>query len=61
MIDLSDVTERLPAVRRIGRVRTTAIHWIPGLRRDAPKRNFVLLIAYLELLLFGMTLLRHAL
>ena len=61
MIDVSDVTERLPIVRGIGQVRTTVVHWIPGFREDAPKRNFVLLIAYLEILLFAMTLLRHAL
>ncbi|MEF8863915.1 MAG: hypothetical protein V5A29_19525 [Haloarculaceae archaeon] len=61
MIDVSVVTERLPSVSGLGRARSTAVRWIPGLREDAPKRNFVLLIAYVELLLFGLSLLRHVL
>jgi hypothetical protein len=60
MIDVSAVTDRLPAVP-VGRVGNAIIRWVPGLKEDAPKRNFVLLIAYLELLLFGMSLVRHLL
>jgi hypothetical protein len=58
MIDVSAVTDRLPAVP-VGRVGKAAVRWVPGLKEDAPKRNFVLLIAYLELLLFSVSLLRH--
>ena len=61
MIDVSDVAERLPAVLRTGRAWGSVLRWVPGLKRDAPKRNVVLLIAYLELLLFGLALLQHVL
>jgi len=58
MIDVSAVTDRLPALS-VGRVGKTIVRWVPGLKEDAPKRNFVLLIAYLELLLFSVSLIRH--
>lgn len=61
MIDVSDVAERLPAVPEMSSVSNAVIRWIPGFKNEAPKRNFVLLIAYLELLLFGLALLRHTL
>jgi len=61
MIDVSDVAERLWAVPRTSRAWRSVVRWVPGLKRDAPKRNVVLLIAYLELLLFGLALLQHVL
>ncbi|MEF8802344.1 MAG: hypothetical protein V5A27_09270 [Halapricum sp.] len=59
MVDVSAVTERLPTVPGTGRAWNAVVDLVPGLRREAPKRNLVLLIAYLEVLLFGLSLLRH--
>jgi hypothetical protein len=61
MIDVSAVTDRLPSASGLSRVRIAVLRWVPGLREDAPKRNFVLLIAYAELLLIGLSLLRYLL
>ena len=59
MVDVSDVIDRLPPRLLIGQAHGALIRWVPGLREDAPKRNLILLIAYIELLLFGLPLLRY--
>jgi hypothetical protein len=61
MVDISGVRRRLADVSSVDRVRTVALRRIPGLNEDAPKRNLILLIAYLELILSGWSFLQHAL
>lgn len=42
-----------------GRVLNIISRWVPGLKEGAPKRNLLLLLIYIELLLFGLPIIEH--
>ena len=58
IVDVPPVIDRLPAIR-FNRIWKAIVRWVPGLKEDAPRRNVLILIAYLELLVIVVSLLRH--
>jgi hypothetical protein len=51
--DTSGTASSPSIVSKVRRVRDIVVRWGPGFQRDAPKRNLLLAVIYMEVLILG--------